>query len=427
MRPDRSQLSWDLVDLEALLPADHRARIVWRFVEGMDLEPFYAAIASREGEAGRPAADPAVLMALWLYATLEGVGSARELDRLVERDLSYRWLAGGVPVNYHGLSDFRVGWAEVLDGLLTQGVTALVSAKVVSLEEIAVDGTKVRAAASARSFTRGGRLERIETAARARIEALRAEVEADPGAVSRRRQAARERAAREVEDKTAKAREALERLRQEKAAREKTHRKNEKNKADRSVSLTDLDARPMSFADGAKRAGYNIQVAGLPLSGLVVGVAATDRRNDFGLAPPMAEQIAHRYDRVPESLLLDEGYLGKKDVEALAGHRLGPIAVYMPPREEKPEAELSQRARGQRQRARAKESPAVQAWRARMQTDEGQAVYARRKLIERINAHFKNRGFERITVRGLAKAHAVALWHALANNLMVAHRLLAAA
>lgn len=90
----RSQLSWDLVDLEALLPAEHRARLVWRFVETLELGPFYAAIKSREGEAGRPAADPKVLLALWLYATLEGVGSARELDRLVSRDIAYRWLAG---------------------------------------------------------------------------------------------------------------------------------------------------------------------------------------------------------------------------------------------------------------------------------------------------------------------------------------------
>jgi len=128
---------------------------VWRFVETLELRPFYEAIGSREGEAGRPAADPKVLLALWLYATLEGVGAARELDRLVRRDVAYRWLAGGVPVNYHGLSDFRVGWSEALDRLLTESVTALVSAGLVGLDEIAVDGTKVRSPAAARSFTRG--------------------------------------------------------------------------------------------------------------------------------------------------------------------------------------------------------------------------------------------------------------------------------
>jgi len=426
VRPDRSQLSWDLVDLDGWLPADHRARVVWRFVEGLDLEPFYAAIRSREGEAGRPAADPAVLLALWLYATLEGVGSARELDRLVERDLTYRWLAGGVKVNYHGLSDFRVGFGERLDRLLTQSVASLVRAKVVRLDEIAVDGTKVRAPASAKSFTQGGRLDRLEAAARARIEALKAEVEGDPGAVSRRRQAARTRAAREMEDKVAKARAALEEFAKEKKAREKTHPKDEKKQGDRKVSLSDIEARRMSFADGAKRAGYNIQVAALPGSGLVVAIEATDRRNDTGLAPPMVDQIARRYGRAPQRLLIDEGYAGRADIEALASHAAGVVEVYMPARHEKSEDELTAKARSARRASRAKESEVIRQWRARMRTDEAALVFRRRKLIERVNAHFKNRGLGRLTVRGLVKTRAVSLWHALANNLMVTQRLLPA-
>src|SRR4029077_5181182 len=122
VRPDRRQLRWDMIDLEGLLPADHRARLVWSFVESLDLSQLYDRVLSREGlvfsclwgrclsregEAGRPPADPAVLLSLWLYATIEGVGSARELERLAQSDAAYRWLAGGVPLNYHGLADFR--------------------------------------------------------------------------------------------------------------------------------------------------------------------------------------------------------------------------------------------------------------------------------------------------------------------------------
>src|SRR5271170_2872095 len=115
-----------MIDLDGLLPSDHRARIVWSFVESLDLAELYAGVRSREGAAGRPAADPAVLLALWLYATVEGVGSARELERLAEIDIAYRWLAGGVPLNYHGLADFRIEHLELLDRLLTQSVTALI-------------------------------------------------------------------------------------------------------------------------------------------------------------------------------------------------------------------------------------------------------------------------------------------------------------
>jgi transposase len=427
LEANRSQLSWDLVDLEALLPADHRARLVWRFVETLELGPFYAAIGSREGAAGHPAADPKVLLALWLYATLEGVGSARELARLVGRDVAYRWLAGGVPVNYHGLSDFRVGWSEELDRLLIESVTALVSEGLVELDEIAVDGTKVRSPASARSFTRGGRLERIEQQAAERVARLKAEVRLDPAAASRRRQAAQERAAREAEAKVKKARAALDRLRREKAVREQTHPQEEKQKAAPSVSLSDPQARRMRFPDGAVRAGYNVQTAALPEAGLIVTVMTTDRRNDKGLARPLVDAVAERYGRAPRRALFDQGYASRADVAALAEHPAGPVAVYAPPPGEQPEAALQPSGRAGRRYKRAREPQAVKEWRGRMQTPDGQAIFRRRKLIERIHAHYKNRGLDRLSVRGLVKTQAVVLWHALANNLMVAHRLRTAA
>src|SRR5712692_6685955 len=126
-RPNRAQLELRAVDLEGLLPADHRARVVWEFVEGLDLASLYAAIKAVEGHAGRPPIDPAILMAVWLYATVEGVGSARAIARLCEEHDAYRWLCGGVSVNYHTLADFRVGHPELLDGLLTTSVAALLA------------------------------------------------------------------------------------------------------------------------------------------------------------------------------------------------------------------------------------------------------------------------------------------------------------
>ncbi len=362
IKADRSQLRWDMIDLDGLLPADHRARVVWRFVEDLDLSALYAAIRSRGERAGRPAADPAVLLALWLYATVEGVGSARELERLAERDVAYRWLAGGVPVNYHGLADFRVGLVETLDRLLTESVTALLAEGLVSLSDIAVDGTKVRASASKGSFKR--------------------------------------------------------------AARAQRHRKDEAKKKEPSVSLTDPEARAMRFADGAVRAGYNAQIAAAPQSGVIVSIAMTDRRNDRRLAMPMVDDIARRYGRTPDRLLVDTGYATQADIVVLDHHRAGPVEVFAPLPVERDDIKPASRAR--RERRRAQEPECVKRWRERMASEAGKAVYALRKQIERVNADRKNHGFGFIPVRGLLKARAIALWHALAHNLVAAHRLRAA-
>jgi transposase len=422
IRADRVQTHWDFVDLEALLPADHRARVVMSFVESLDLQALYDSIKSREGEPGRPPPDPAVLLALWLYATIEGVGSARQLERLAQRDLAYRWIAGGVPLNYHGLADFRVGHVEVLDRLLSESVTALIGEGVVSLAEIVVDGTKVRANASRDSFKTGSKLARIGAAVEQQLATLKAEIASDPEASSRRKRAAQERAAREVKERAERARAALDRVRAEKEQRAKTHPKDEaKKKSEPKVSLSDPEARCMRFPDGAIRPAYNAQVATTPKEGIIVSVEMTDRRNDAGLAAPMVDDIVRRYGKAPEKLLVDTHYATSEDIAALAEHAAGPVKVFAPTPAERDDIKPASLAKRAKQRAREPES--VKEWRARMGTQAGQEEYGLRKLIERINANLKNHGFGFIPVRGLIKAQAVALWHALANNLMAAHRL----
>ena len=421
IRPDRSQLRWDYIDLEALLPSEHPARIVWSFVESLDLAELYAAIKSREGVAGRPAADPAVLLALWLFATVEGVGSARELDRLVERDIAYRWIAGGVPLNYHGLADFRIGHVAVLDRLLTESVTALIKERLISLTEIAVDGTKVRAKASRESFKTDTQLMQIEAEASERIAKLRAEIDHDPEASSRRRRAARERAARDVQDRAARARKALDQIRAEKAERAKTHAKDEAKKSEAKASLSDAEARNMRFPDGAVRPAYNAQIAAAPREGIIVSVEMTDRRNDSGLAAPMIDDIVRRYDAVPQKLLVDTHYATADDIAALAVHPAGPVEVYAPVPTER--EDVTPGTLRNRKSKRKREPQSVKDWRERMASVAGKAVYNLRKLIERINADRKNHGFGFIPVRGRIKAQGVALLHALAHNLFTAHRL----
>src|SRR3970040_837993 len=197
MKPCRNQLQMRSVDLESLLAADHPARIVWAFVEKLDLGPRYARIRAAGDQPGRPAIDPAVLMALWLVATLDGVGSARALDRLCEAHDAYRWICGGVEVNYHTLSDFRVQHVKFLDDVLTRSVAALMATGGVTLNRVAQDGVRVRASAGGGSFRRRKRLQEFARMAEEQVRLLRLELEQNPGATDRRQQAARERAVRE--------------------------------------------------------------------------------------------------------------------------------------------------------------------------------------------------------------------------------------
>ena len=261
---------------------------------------------------------------------------------------------------------------------------------------------------------------------------LKAEVAgADAGASSRRRQAARERAAREVAERAMKARDVLKGLEAERARRLKTHREDEKKKSEPSASLTDPEARRMRFADGAVRAGYNAQIAADARAGIIVAIEMTDRRNDAGLAAPSlpprrrgVDDLVRRYGVPPKRLLVDTNYATAADIAALAEHPKGPVMVFAPPPAEREDVKPVTLAR--RAKARADEPDAVRAWRARMATQDGEMTYRRRMLIERINADRKNHGFGAILVRGLRKVQAVALWHALAHNLIAAHRLRAA-
>ncbi len=415
LRPDREQLYWDQVDLESQIAGDHLARVIWAFVEGLDLSALYGAIRSRDEVAGRPSADPKVLLAVWLYATAEGIGSARALERLCRHHAAYRWLCGGVPVNYHGLSDFRSAHGDLLDRILTESAASLAAAGLIDLDEVAVDGTKVRANASKASFRDADGLQGFEASARQRIGRLRQELDSDPGAAERRRHSARERAAREVAERAAAAGRKLAALREEKKRREKTHPQEEAGKAESKASTTDPDARMMLTANDGFRPAYNLLVSATTGTQVILGIKVSERRNDTGIAQPMMEDLADRYSRRPKRLLIDTKAATQDDIVALAGHPDGATTVYTPPPPDKEDA-TAQSVR-KRNWSRIQEPPALQAWRARMTSPNGQYVYNRRRHIETINAQLKNHGLRRFILRGIEKVRCEALLQAIAHNL----------
>lgn len=414
-RAVRNQAEWVAQDLESLLPEQHPARAVWGLLESMDLEAFYADINAVLNRPGQPASDPQVLLALWVYATIDGVGKAREVDRLSREHDAYRWLRGGVPVNYHLLADFRVAHQTAMDDLLTQITGCLLAAEAATLNRVAQDGMRVRASAGAASFRRKDTLERCLAEARAQVERLAKEREhPDPG-VTKRQQAARERVAREREERVVKA---LEYLPQAQAAKERQQRTLATGKREQvtepRVSSTDPEARVMKMPDGGFRPAYNVELATVKAEGkahgIIVGVAVTTEGTDAGQAVPMEQQVERRTGQRPGDYLFDGGFATRDDITAL--ERQG-ITVYAPVRlpRNKPEAERYQPRPG--------DSPEVVQWRQRMATEEAKAVYKERgALAEWANAQVRQLGVSQFTVRGLTKVTTVMLLVAVAHNLL---------
>jgi len=396
----RNQIEFRECSLDELLSEDHEARIVWAYVCGLDLSELIEPIQAVEGGAGQAPADPRILLALWLYATLRGVGSARELNRLCRYHAAYRWICGGVSMNYHTLSDFRTAHVELLDRLLTESVASLMAEGLVSLDRVAQDGVRVRASAGAASFRRQPTLEEALAQAEEQLAVLQKELETDPAAGKSRQNAARMRAA---EERAARIRAALKHLPE--IAEKKPAKERDKARA----STTDADARVMKMADGGFRPAFNVELATATDSQIITGADVTNSGSDQGQLVPMVEQHQERYEEVPNKALVDGGFAKKQDIEKV---EQGGTTVYAPVQKSKnPERDAHT--------PRPDDSPVIAAWRQRMATAEAKEIYKQRaSTAECVNAIARNRGLRQFLVRGLRKVKAVVLWYALAHNLM---------
>jgi len=387
--------------LDQTLTPDHLARVVWEFVVGLDLSLVHARVKAVEGRPGQPPIDPRILLALWLLATLDGVGSARELDRLCEEHAAYLWVRGGVGVNYHTLSDFRSDNDELFDGLLTQSVAALLHAGLADLAEVAQDGMRVRANAGSSSFRRRQKLQDCLKVAEKRVVELRA---ATDGGVTAGQRAARERAARE---RAARVEEALATQRELADQQAKTAAKSGRKPREPRASTTDPEARRMKMADGGTRPAYNVELATTTAGGLIVGVDVVNAGTDHGQLGPMVDQVEKRFGRRPERALVDGGFTQLEDIDRL--HR-NQVAVYAPVKEpRRPDQDRYTPRRG--------DKPGVAAWRVRMRTEEAQRIYRlRASTAEWVNARLRNWGLRQFLVRGLAKVRSVSRLFALTHN-----------
>ena len=153
---NRNQILLHPLDIERLIDPQHAARKIWRAVEGLDLSSFEADARAVEGRAGRSAHSPQLLVSVWIYAYSKGLHSAREIARQMEYEPGLQWLTALRPVNHHTLSDFRVNYGEALRELFAQVLAMLTMKKLITLERVATDGTKIRANVNKKSFSRSG-------------------------------------------------------------------------------------------------------------------------------------------------------------------------------------------------------------------------------------------------------------------------------
>jgi transposase len=461
---DRAQMWFRSVEVDRLLEADHPARLLWETIGELDLSGYYEGIKSNEEQGGRPATHPQLLITLWVYAYSRGIGAAREIERRCQYDPAFWWLTGMEKVNHHTLSDFRVQKKEELDELFAQVLGAASVEGFINLEQVTLDGTKIKACASGKSFRREATLQAHLEKAREVVRQLEEAAEEEES----KRQAAEQRAREKVE-RLQLALEEMEKLREQK--------KSEEDKREARVSMSDPEARIMKQNEGGFAPSYNVQITTDTVQGLIVDVETTQAGNDFGQLIPAVERVEERFGKAPGQILVDTGYISRENVEKVAQHKVdllgsladdaakkgergqpryapdvfvydaehdhyvcpaGKILSYEGQQKKDGMQQSKYKAKNQdcqscplktyccpgnkkhgRSLTRSQESPVMMAFRAKMKTEAAQAEYRKRGAI----AEFRNLwikaklGLRQFHVRGLEKVRCEALWACLTHNL----------
>ncbi|MDY0169130.1 MAG: IS1182 family transposase [Thermoguttaceae bacterium] len=409
--PDRSRIDPNPKRIDELIPPDHKARLVWELVQGLDLTPLYNRIKAIEGHAGRPAIDPRILVSLWIYATDEGIASARELHRRCYDCDPYKWICGGVDVNYHTLSDFRTDHGQWLRDIVIENIATMRAEGLVALTTLGQDGMRVRASAGNDSFKKAETLERLLEEAEQQWDRLQKEFEQSER--SPRQEAAQQRAAQEWIERLRQAQEEVKHVAEQREKRKKG------DGASARASTTDPEARRMKMGDGGFRPAYNVEFTTDLDSLMIVGVDVVNAGSDAGQLEPAVKRLETEQEPLPAGAecYADCPFATQEDLESV-GQR--GVTIYAPVKEEE-----RQRKEGKDPYAPKRgDTPYVAAWRQRMGTQEAKDKYKQRGKTEWPNAECRNRGLSQFLVRGLEKVKAVILWYVLTHNLfrMVALR-----
>ncbi len=404
--PQRHQVSMQFFSLDQMLPENHVARTLIAYVKTLDTSALYEQIHVSSTQAGRTATNPEVLLTLWLLATVEGINSARELERRCQRDMAYMWVCGEVSVNRSTLSEFRVHAGPFLNEMLVKTITGLIDSGVVGYDVVAQDGMRVRASAGKSSFRRAPTLKKLRTEVKAFVDKLeQAEDEnEDDDSVSPRSKAAKKRSAQAQLQRLNESLEQIEDLTERREKRKKG------SGVETRCSTTDPVARNMKMANGGFNPALNVQFASDSEARMIVGVDVTNEGTDGGELEPMVNQLASDYGRRPKKIVTDSAYATKDGVTAV--EKEGSQLVATVPREE----QLAKHGKNAHERQKGDTDEYV-AFRQRMTEQENiELCKLRPSVAEFPNAVCRNRGLQQFNVRGLVKTKAVALWHAVAFN-----------
>jgi transposase len=469
---NRSQLMMRPVDVEKLVEGDHPVRAIWAMVCQLDWSRFEDEVKVVEGGKGRSRSDPRLLAALWIYAYSEGVNSARELSRMCSHEPGCQWLTGMEEVNHHTLSDFRANDKETQDDLFKQVLGVLSAEGLTDLKRVMQDGTKIRAQASGNSFRREDTLRAHLKLAQEQIEAMGSPDSED---LSQRMLKAKQRAAQEKKQRLEHALEELKKLEQDRPDSEKTTR----------VSETDPEARVMKQPDGGFAPSYNVQICTDASHKIIVAVDTTQAGTDYDELVGGIDAVEANTGQMPGQMVVDGGYMKNANIEEAATRGIdliGPVAESNPeaslrkrgvspdfypdkfrydestntftcpaeksltfqrrsPRDGRIEHQYRAKAadcnncpfrdqccpkQSSRMIIRKEDSEAVQAFRAKMQTEEAKQIYrCRAGVAETPNAWIKAAfGLRQFRLRGRRKAGMEAVWACLTYNILQWARLI---
>jgi transposase len=399
----RNQVEIMTGSLDDLLPEDHKARSVWAYVEQLDLSLILNKIKSVESHPGASAIDPHILFALWLYAFIEGIISAKMVNRYCKEHIAFKWICGGVSVNEHTISDFRTQHGDAFDDILTQSIGVLSHQGVINIERVAQDGMKVRAHAGKSSFRREKTLKDHLKKAEDYVKNIKKDFKEDPSKYSPRQAVAKKRAA---EDRVNKIKFALEELKKHQAQKAASQKKNhksfsEEDKEKMRASKTDPQARVMKMPNSGFSPAYNVQFASECKSKAILGVQVVQAGHDYGQLAPMQRQLIRRYGKAAPELLADPGFLEQSDVDEVSKKS----CLFIP-------SDIVKETKNK--------SETMLNMKKRMETKEAKEIYKERaSTAEFVNARVRTRGLTQVLVIGLAKVQVVATLFAIGQNMLV--------